>query len=116
MAVLFGLGGIGYVLLELIYRGRSHYSMFLAGGLCFLLLGKLEESRVPLWARPLIGAGLITLVELAVGLVFNRDHRVWDYREVPLNFRGQVCLRFSLLWVPLAALGGWVYRRAKRLV
>ena len=114
MAALFGLGGLGYVLLELIYRGRSHYSMFLAGGLCFLLLGKLEESRVPPWARPL--AGLITLVELAVGLVFNRDHRVWDYRGVPLNFRGQVCLRFSLLWVPLAALGGWVYRRAKRLL
>ena len=116
MAALFGLGGLGYVLLELIYRGRSHYSMFLAGGLCFLLLGKLEESRVPLWARPFIGAGLITLVELAGGLVFNRDHRVWDYRGVPLNFRGQVCLRFSLLWVPLAALGGWVYRRAKRLL
>lgn len=116
MALLFGLGGLGYVVLELLYRGRSHYSMFLAGGLCFLLLGKLEGSRMPLWLRPLVGAGLITLVELAVGLVFNRDHRVWDYRAVPLNFRGQICLRYSLLWVPVAAFGGWVYRRVRGIL
>ena len=62
------------------------------------------------------GAGLITLVELAVGLVFNRDHRVWDYRAVPLNFRGQICLRYSLLWVPVAAFGGWVYRRVRGIL
>ena len=114
--MLFLLGGTGYVLLELLYRGRSHYSMFLAGGVCFLLLGKLEEvrPRLPGWARPLVGAGIITMVELAAGLVFNRDYSVWDYRNVPGNFCGQICPRFTLLWIPIAWAAGRLYVRLRR--
>lgn len=114
--MLFFLGGAGYVLLELLYRGRSHYSMFLAGGICFLLLGKLETvcPRLPGWARPLAGAGIITMVELGTGLLFNRDYSVWDYRAVPGNFCGQICPRFTLLWIPLAAGAGWLYRKLKK--
>ncbi len=99
---LFALGGAGYVGLELLWRGRSHGSMFLAGGSCFLLLGKLG-SRLPgsIPLRGLAGAGVITAVELVTGLIFNRDYSVWDYRGLPLNFLGQVCLPFSLLWAPL---------------
>ena len=100
---LFLLGGTGYVGLEHLWRGRSHISMFLAGGVCFLLLGKLEEikPRLPLALRCLVGAGIITFVELAVGLLANRDYSVWDYRDVPFNFHGQICLPFSLLWLPV---------------
>ena len=114
--MLFFLGGAGYVLLELLYRGRSHYSMFLAGGICFLLLGKLEvvRPRLPGWARALVGAGIITMVELGTGLLFNRDYSVWDYRAVPGNFCGQICPRFTLLWIPLAAAAGWLYRKLKK--
>lgn len=118
MVGLFLLGGGGYVALELLYRGRSHYSMFLAGGICFLLLGKLEEvrPRLPGIFRPLAGAGIITMVELAAGLLFNRDYSVWDYRGVPGNFCGQICPRFMLLWIPLAAGAGWLYRRLRKVV
>ncbi len=101
----FLLGGIGYVVIEFLWRGRSHISMFLAGGTCFLLLGKLR--RLPLLLRGILGAGIITTVELLAGLLFNRDYRVWDYRHLPYNFRGQICLPFSLLWVPLS-LGAMV--------
>ena len=114
--MLFFLGGAGYVLLELLYRGRSHYSMFLAGGVCFLLLGKLEEvePRLPGVIRPLVGAGIITTVELAAGLIFNRDYAVWDYRGIPGNFSGQICPKFTLLWIPLAWGAGKLYRRLRR--
>lgn len=101
--LLFCLGGTGYVGLELLWRGRSHGSMFLAGGSCFLLLGKLRE-KLRRYGMPVQGAvcsALITSVELVTGLVFNRDFRVWDYRDLPGNFRGQICLPFSLLWAPL---------------
>ena len=96
---MFCFGGSTYVGLEVLFRGRSHGSMFLAGGSCFLLLGRLGKLPLPL--RSMAGAGVITAVELVTGLVFNRDYRVWDYRELPLNFRGQVCLPFSLLWIPV---------------
>ena len=78
--------------------------MFLAGGSCFLLLGKLNhtEPKLPLPLRAVVGAGVITSVELLVGLVTNRNYEVWDYRNMPLNFCGQVCLPFSLLWIPVS--------------
>lgn len=100
----FLLGGFGYVGLELLWRGRSHVSMFLAGGICFLLLGKLNRvtPRLSMPGRCLLGAGIITMVELAVGMLFNRQYQVWDYRHLPWNFMGQICLPFSLLWVPVS--------------
>ena len=106
---MFLAGGTGYVLLELLWRGRSHISMFFAGGVCFLLLGLLNHARprLPLALRCLVGAGIITMVELAVGLLANRDYGVWDYRRLPYNFFGQICLGYSLLWIPvsLGAMG-----------
>ena len=106
---LFSLGGTGYVGLELLWRGRSHGSMFLAGGLCFLLLGGLNRARPRLhWLlRGILGAGIITGVELLMGLVVNRAYAVWDYRNMPFHFRGQICLPFSLLWMPVS-LGAMV--------
>ena len=83
--------------------------MFAAGGLCFLLLGKLRETRLPEPVKPVVGAGLITTVELGTGLLVNRDHHVWDYRDTPWNFKGQVCMPFSLLWIPVSILGMKLY-------
>ena len=103
---LFSLGGLAYCSLELLWRGRTHYSMFLAGGSCFLLLGKLNRTkpRLPLAARAVAGAGIITMVEYTAGLLFNRNYTVWDYRNVPMNVHGQVCLPFCLLWMPIGIL------------
>ena len=100
----FLLGGFGYVGLELLWRGRSHFSMFLAGGVCFLLLGSLNrvKPRLPMALRCLVGALVITAVELATGLIFNRQYQVWDYRQTPCNFMGQICLPFTLLWIPVS--------------
>ena len=102
--VMFTLGGGAYVGLEFLWRGRSHGSMFLAGGLCFLLLGGLHRAkpRLPWLLRGFVGAGIITAVELLMGLLFNRSYRVWDYRNLPLHFHGQICLPFYFLWVPLS--------------
>ena len=109
--LLFTIGGLGYMGLELLWRGRSHTSMFLAGGTCLLLVGHLEETepRLPFIFRILAGAGIITMVELAAGLTFNRSYAVWDYRNVPFNYMGQICLPFCLLWIPISAFAGKLY-------
>ena len=90
--------------------------MFLAGGCCFLLLGKLNRTqpRLSLLPRGLAGAGIITMVELLAGLLFNRQYRVWDYRNLPLNFHGQICLPFFLLWIPLSLGAMVLYTLADR--
>ena len=117
-SVLFYLGGCAYVLLELLWRGRSHGSMFLAGGFSLVLVGHLGqvEPKLPPVARAVAGAGIITAVELAAGLAVNRDYGVWDYRHQPGNYLGQICPLFSLLWIGAAAvvllihnpLEGWI--------
>ena len=102
--LLFAVGGGAYVGLEFLWRGRSHISMFAAGGICFLLIGHLNrvEPKLPLPLRAVAGAGIVTAVELAAGLLANRDYRVWDYRDQPGNFLGQICPLFSALWIPLS--------------
>ncbi len=113
-SALFCLGGVGYIFLELLWRGWSHVSMFAAGGLSFLLVGHLEEVRpsLPRFLRPVAGALIITMVELASGLAVNRSYAVWDYRGHPGNFLGQICPLFTLLWIPVAYAAGRIYRTA----
>ena len=114
----FFLGGWLYVGLELLWRGRSHTSMFAAGGLSLVLIGTLEEEKpdLPLPLRVLAGTGIITSVELFTGLLVNRKYRIWDYRSMPGNYRGQICPQFCLLWMPVAWIAGGFYRRLAKLL
>ena len=116
--ILFYLGGTAYMILEFLWRGRSHASMFLLGGTCFLLLGKLYQGfrRICLPIKMLLGAAIITFLELFTGLLVNRNHTVWDYRKLPCQFRGQISLVYSLLWVPVSLVAMLLYHRAERIV
>ena len=112
-SLLFYTGGTVYLSLELLYRGRSHGSMFLAGGLCFLLIGHMNrvEPKLPLPLRALAGAAIVTAVELGVGMLVNRQYQVWDYRDQPGNFMGQICPLFSALWIPLSLVAVMLFQK-----
>lgn len=116
--VIFLTGGIAYVGIELLWRGRSHISMFAAGGLCLLLIGHLGEiqPKLPLLPRIVAGTLIITIVELGMGLLVNRDYAVWDYRGMSGNFLGQICPQFVLLWLPLSWLAIGVYEKLKKIL
>ena len=108
-AILFMIGGLTYVGVEMMWRGHSHSSMFVLGGLCFLCIGALN-NHLPwelgfVW-QCLMGAGIITGLEFATGLIVNiwMGLGVWDYSNMPLNVMGQICLPFSLAWIALAAV------------
>lgn len=115
-AVLMYLGGMIYGALELLWRGRTHWSMILLGGVCFVLIGALGQVPKPLprIPRALAAAGLVTALELGMGLLVNRHYQVWDYRTVPMNFRGQICLPFTLLWVPVCLAAIVLYDRLEQ--
>ena len=71
---LFNVGGLLYVLIELIWRGWSHWTMFILGGLCFIYLGPFNEVLrwdTPLWQQILIGAVGITALEFLTGCIVN---------------------------------------------
>lgn len=104
---MFVLGGGLYVALEFFWRGRSHVSMFLAGGAALALFGGVVTrfEALPMAALCLMGSVLITALEFIAGAVVNVRLRlaVWDYSRLPFNLYGQICLRYSLLWFGLSA-------------
>lgn len=109
LCILALIGGITYVLIELAWRGYSHISMFILGAFCFVLLGGINEFL--LWElgfvwQMLIGAGIVTILELIVGIVVNvwLGLEVWDYSNLPFNFMGQICLPFSFAWTLLSGV------------
>ncbi len=100
---LFLVGGTIYFLLEVLFRGYSHPSMFILGGICFLLIGILSESKyfqIPLLGQMLISSLIITVMELATGLIVNvwLGLNVWDYSSLPFNFLGQICILYTVIW------------------
>ena len=114
--VLFCLGGGSYVCLELLWRGRSHGSMFFLGGICFLIIGAVRRlAKIHLALRLLLSAACVTVLELLTGLVVNQDYSVWDYRGLPYQYRGQICLVYSLLWLPVCFLGMLLHSLAERV-
>lgn len=105
--LLYGIGGLLYIALELAWRGHSHWTMFFLGGLCFVLIGAVNEVIpwcMPLWEQTLIGVLIVTGSEFLTGCVVNLwlGWDVWDYSGLPGNILGQVCVQYVLLWVPVA--------------
>lgn len=105
--IIFSLGGIFYLMIEMLWRGYSHWSMFVLGGACFLIIGLINEhsrGRIILPLQMLIGAAAITVLEFAVGYVVNikMGLNVWSYYDMPYNIMGQVCLPYMILWVFLS--------------
>ena len=104
---LAAAGGLLYIILELVWRGHGHWTMFILGGLCFSLIGIINELIpwcMPLWKQVLIGAVIITVLEFLTGCIVNLGlgWDVWDYSAMPLNLLGQICVPYILLWIPVS--------------
>ena len=107
---LFFVGATIYVIIENLYRGYSHWTMFLLGGICFIALGLINEVipwDMPLLLQMFIGCIIITVLELITGCVVNiwLGWNVWDYSELPFNLWGQISLFSSIVWVGLSLVG-----------
>lgn len=105
---IFGIGSIGYGLIEVLWRGNTHPSMLLAGGISFLGLSEISKKlkNSSLFIKALAGCGFITTVEFIFGIIFNviLKRKVWDYSKMPLNIGGQVCALYSFFWLVLSFL------------
>lgn len=101
--LLFFLGGFLYGTVEICSRGYSHISMFLAGGICFLGIGLINEvlpETTSLTSQMILSAILVTVVEFITGIIVNLWLKldVWDYSDKPYNLLGQICLLYSFYW------------------
>lgn len=109
--IAFLIGYFTYSMIEILYRGETHWTMALTGGAAMSVLYAINSGRtMTLLKSCFIGAIAITSIELLVGITVNiiMGWNVWDYSAVPMNFMGQICLPFSAAWFLLCIPARWV--------
>lgn len=107
--VLFLIGGNLYYSIEILWRGYSHWSMFILGGLCFIYAGLQNEYiewNYSFWKQILKVELFVLIGEFVTGCIVNilLGWNIWDYSTLPFNILGQVCLSYAVLWIPLCAI------------
>ena len=110
VVLLFVFGGLMYMGVEILFRGYTHLSMFFVGGLCFVLVGGINEKlpwNMAFVSQMMIASLLVTAVEFFAGVILNLllGLGVWDYSTLPYNLLGQISLIFSVGWFFLSAIG-----------
>lgn len=100
--LVFALGGTAYGLMEILFRGHTHWTMVITGGACVLTLFMLQDwlMSIPLIGAAAMGALVITVYEFFVGIIVNLQFgwHVWDYSAQPGNIMGQICPLFTVIW------------------
>lgn len=117
---LFAIGGAGYAIIELLWRGRTHPTMLVAGGLSFICFSLISEHfrNSNIFVKALLCSASVSFIELVFGILFNviLDMKIWDYSNQPLNLLGQICPIFSLLWGILAIFALPIADKINRLL
>ena len=108
--ILWVLGGTFYYTFELLFRGFSHPSMFILGGICmmfFAMQGRAVHWKDPIWKQVIRCTIFVLAGEFITGLIVNKwlNLAVWDYSEQPFQLFGQICLPFALLFSVLCTIG-----------
>ena len=105
--MLFVVGGVSYAGIELLYRQKTYFLMAILGGLVFVLLDKINDKiswNTDILLQGCVGSVLITGMEFIIGNLSLAGvlPKMWDYSYMWLNYKGIVCLPFSLLWIVLS--------------
>lgn len=107
--IIFLFGGLYYCFLEALWRGYTHWTMAVTGGICFLglFIISVKGRRFPMLVQCFAGSILITALELCAGSIVNLilGWNVWDYSMLRFHFMGQICLVYSVIWFFLCIPG-----------
>lgn len=106
--IVFILGGYAYAMLEILFRGYTHWTMVLTGGACILTIFMLTDwiLDAPLIIGAMSCSLIITFYEFCVGIIVNLKlgWQVWDYSSMPGNILGQICPTFTAIWFLLCLI------------
>lgn len=102
---IFCSGAFGYWAVELLWRGYTHWTMPILGGVCLILIYAIANFMAEsLWKKWLMCSACVTAVEFIVGGIVNitLNWDVWDYSTLPGNLMGQICPLYSIYWILLS--------------
>ena len=116
LSLIFLIGGLAYGLMEICFRGFTHWTMLITGGICFLVfyIVNFILKTKSIFIRCVISMIIITFFELIVGIIVNiiLKWNVWDYSNKIFNFMGQICLLYSGIWftlgVPMTIVANYI--------
>ena len=119
-SLLFLIGFFGYGLLEIVWRGYTHPTMGLAGGLslCFLSIINEKLKQLKLIYKAILGGLFITTIEFLIGILMNVGLKIqiWEYSTMPFNLFGQIWLSFSVFWCALSIPMMWMTTIIRRYI
>ena len=118
--ILFSIGGVGYALLEILWRRKTHWTMAVTGGVAFVSLYNFfkKHSEMKMLKKCISGSVIITGIEFCCGCIVNLKYKlnVWDYSNCRFNLKGQICPFYSILWaflcVPVSRLCELISKRS----
>ena len=96
--------GLIYFVVEICYRGYSHWSMFVlamfCGVFCIDHINNYMSFDLDFRVQVMISTGLCTLSEGLCGLYVNiyKGWNVWDYTKEAGDILGQICPLFTFYW------------------
>ena len=100
--LIFSIFGLTYGLIEILWRGYTHPSMVIVGGICGLLIGLLNErnKKMNLLLQMVEGMVIVTVLEFVSGIILNLclGLNIWDYSNMRFNLLGQICPQFCIAW------------------
>lgn len=117
---VFLVGALGYGIIELLWRGKTHYTMLITGGICFFIIYclNLHYAEKNLLFKCFFCMLVITFFEFLVGMLINKILllHVWDYSDLPYNFMGQICFLYSVFWFFLGIPLAYVVPKLRRFI
>ena len=115
---IFLIGSLGYGLIEILWRGFTHPSMLLAGGICFLAMTEIANYFTGFsdLKKSILSSFFITAVEMIIGVIVNigLNLEVWDYSSLPFNILGQISLIYSFFWLILSFIIFKILKKIKK--
>ena len=102
-------GGSTYYLIEIWFRGFSHWTMFVLGGVALTFCsfqGEVMHWSEPMWIQIIRAVLFLTSLEFMTGIICNKWLKIgiWDYRDQPFQLCGQICLPFMVMFSGLLCL------------
>lgn len=118
--ILFILGFSFFITIECMFHalsGELAYSWVISGlmgGVSLILVDKINDTwfgwDMQLLTQALIGGTIATSIEFIVGMIDRLllHLYMWDYSSIPFNYKGIICLPFSLAWCALSIIAIFV--------
>lgn len=102
----FVVGALLYSSIELLWRGRTHWTMAILGGIVYIFLNRIDThlGDISIAVKAILGSAMITSLELIFGFILNikMGLKVWNYENIGYNILGQICPKYTIYWFMLS--------------